>query len=149
MSEVSRGARVSGNSRGRSTVFNERPWRPGRSAGQISVLMLRSKEQDTIQEILVRQYPSGKEPIVRGGISEYSLIGINNPVNLRSVSFFLTERGTGTTPVVQDIDPKREPQFCAGISYQERETGYILNSTAAGNSCSVINKSGDLSCAEE
>jgi hypothetical protein len=113
-------------------------------------MMLRSKEQDTRQEILVRQYPHGKGPIDRGGgMSEYALIRIIKPANLRSVSFFLTKRGTESQPVDQDIDSEGDTHPCAIIAHQEHEGRYTLNSPAAQNSCSVIKKSGDLSCAGE
>jgi hypothetical protein len=151
MSGVARGARVSGNSRGRSIFLNDPLWRPGLTAGQVPVLMLRSKEQDIMQEILVRNYQPAKGTIVRcARIPECARIRmINNPANLRPVSFFLKVRGAMTTPVVQDIDPEWEAQPCAGISHQEHEGGYTLRHSAAQNSCSDIKRSGDLSCAEE
>jgi hypothetical protein len=114
--------------------------------------MLRSKEQNIMQEILVRYYHPGKGRITRRvRIPEYArfIREIIDPASRKAVSFFLTERSARTTPVVQDIDPEWGARPCAGFSYRERETWYTLKHTAAQNSCSVIKKSGDLSCAEE
>jgi hypothetical protein len=150
MSEVPREARVSGNSRGRSIFLNKRSWRPGRSAGQVPLLMLSSKEQD-IQEILVRCYLPAKGTSVRaGGIPDYDRIRkINSPINLRQVIFFLTVRYTRNPSVVQDMDPERKSRPRAGFSHRECETGYTLRHTAAPNSRSVKTITGDLSCADE
>jgi DNA-binding MarR family transcriptional regulator len=150
--EIPLGAVVSITSRGRLTFLNNRLRPLDLSAGQVPVLMLLSKEQNIMQETLVRHYHLDKGTIARAvkKLEDSGYIRrIIDPANRRAVRLFLTRKGKRTTPLLQAIEREWEARVCSGLSQQERETLHILMQIAAQNSCSTMETSGDPARAEE
>lgn len=135
--EIPFGAVISITSRGRFIFLNDRLRPLGLSAGQFPVLMLLYKEQNIMQETLVRHYHLDKGTIARAvrKLEDAGYIRrIVDPDNRRAVRLFLTEKGERVAPVLQDINREWEEQVCAGLSRDEKETLNSLMRTVAENS---------------
>src|SRR5665647_11790 len=101
------GAVVSITSRGRVIFLNNRLRPLGLSAGQFPVMMLLAKEQNIMQETLVRYYHLDKGTIARAvkKLEDSGYIRrIVDPANRRAVRLFLTEKGEKVGAVLQAID---------------------------------------------
>ncbi len=142
--ELPFGAVVSITSRGRFIFFNERLRPLGLSAGQVPVLMLLYREQNIMQETLVRHYRLDKGTIARA-VKKLEDAGfvrrITDPANRRAVRLFLTEKGEQAAPVLRQINREWEEQVCAGLSSGEKETLTLLMRKVAQNSHMSIEKS--------
>ena len=142
------GAVVSITSRGRFIFLNHRLRPLGLSAGQFPVLMLLYKEQNIMQETLVRHYHVDKGTIARTVkklIDSGYIRRIVDPANRRAVRLFLTEQGEKIAPVLQAIDREWEAQICAGLSQDEKISINTLMHTVALNSHLAMKNSGDFS----
>ncbi|MDO9035206.1 MAG: MarR family transcriptional regulator [Methanoregula sp.] len=131
------GAVISITSRGRFIFLNDRLRPLGLSAGQFPVLMLLYKEQNIMQETLVRHYHLDKGTIARAvrKLEDAGYIRrIVDPDNRRAVRLFLTEKGERVAPVLQEINREWEEQVCTGLSRDEKETLNSLMRTVAENS---------------
>jgi DNA-binding MarR family transcriptional regulator len=118
----------------------------GLSAGQFPVLMLLAKEQNIIQNSLVRHYHLDKGTIARavrklenGGY----IRRITDPGNRRAVRLFLTEKGEHAIPLLQDINREWETIITSGLSKDETAALNSLMYRAAQNSFSILQKDGD------
>jgi DNA-binding MarR family transcriptional regulator len=135
--EIPFGAVISITSRGRFIFLNDRLRPLGLSAGQFPVLMLLYKEQNIMQETLVRHYHLDKGTIARAvrKLEDAGYIRrIVDPDNRRAVRIFLTEKGERVAPVLQEINREWEEQVCTGLSRDEKETLNSLMRTVAENS---------------
>jgi len=144
--EIPFGAVISITSRGRFIFLNDRLRPLGLSAGQFPVLMLLYKEQNIMQETLVRHYHLDKGTIARAvrKLEDAGYIRrIVDPDNRRAVRLFLTEKGERVAPVLQDINREWEEQVCAGLSRDEKETLNTLMRTVAENSHRSMQHAGD------
>ncbi len=134
--EIPFGAVVSITSRSRFIFLNDRLRPLGLSAGQYPVLMLLYKEQNIMQETLVRHYHLDKGTIARAvkKLEDARYIRrIVDPENRRAVRLFLTEKGERVAPVLQAINHEWEELVCTGISIKEREILNTLMRTVAEN----------------
>ena len=145
--EIPFGAVVSITSRGRFIFLNDRLRPLGLSAGQFPVLMLLYKEQNIMQETLVRHYHLDKGTIARA-VKKLEDAGyirrITDPENRRAVRLFLTEKGKEAAPVLQAINIEWEEQVCAGLSQEDRENLNTLMRRVAENSHRSMQNSGAL-----
>ena len=135
--EIPFGAIVSITSRGRFIFFNDRLRPLGLSAGQVPVLMLLYKEQNIMQETLVRHYRLDKGTIARAvkKLEDAGFIRrITDPDNRRAVRLFLTEKGEQVAPMLRAINHEWEEQVCAGLSIAEKDTLTTLMRMVAENS---------------
>lgn len=139
------GAVISLINRSRYAYLNDRLRPLGLSAGQLPILMLLAKEQNIMQDRLVRHYHLDKGTIARavkkledGGY----LRRITDPTNRRAVRLFLTDKGERITPVLKAINHEWEELVCASLSGSERETLTSLIRTVAVNSCHCTLSSG-------
>ncbi|MDO9323850.1 MAG: MarR family transcriptional regulator [Methanoregula sp.] len=143
--EIPLGAIISITSRGRFIFLNDQLRPLGLSAGQIPVLMLLYKEQNIMQETLVRHYRIDKGTIARAvkKLEDAGFIRrITDPDNRRAVRLFLTEKGEQVAPVLRQINREWEEQVCAGLSKSEKETLTTLMRTVAQNSHRNIENTG-------
>jgi DNA-binding MarR family transcriptional regulator len=149
--EIPFGAVVSITSRGRLIFLNDRLGPLGLSAGQFPILMLLYREQNIIQETLVRHYRLDKGTIARA-VKKLEDAGyirrIIDPDNRRAVRIFLTEKGKLVAPVLQAINHEWEEQVCTGLSQKERKTLTTLMRTVAENSHISIPNAGELTDAD-
>jgi DNA-binding MarR family transcriptional regulator len=146
------GAMVSITGRGRFIFLNNRLRPLGLSAGQFPVLMLLAKEQNIMQENLVRYYHLDKGTIARAvkKLEDGGFIRrIIDPVNRRAVRLFLSEKGEQAAVELQAIDREWEEHICKGLSQKKRETLYSLMRTVAQNSHRAMQFSGEKSHAED
>jgi DNA-binding MarR family transcriptional regulator len=135
--EISFGAVVSITSRGRFVFLNDRLRQLGLSAGQFPVLMLLYKEQNVMQETLVRHYDLDKGTIARSvrKLEDAGYIRrIIDPGNRRAVRVFLTKKGERAAPLLQVIDREWEEQICDGLPDKDKQTLKTLMRTVAENS---------------
>ena len=140
------GAVISITSRGRFIFLNDRLRPLGLSAGQFPVLMLLYKEQNIIQETLVRHYHLDKGTIARAvrKLKDAGYIRrIIDPDNRRAVRLFLTEKGEQIAPVLQAIHHEWEEQVLTGLSQEEKETLNSLMRTVAQNSHRNMQNTGE------
>jgi DNA-binding MarR family transcriptional regulator len=146
--DIPLGAVISITSRGRYIFLNDRLRPLGLSAGQVPVLMLLYKEQNIMQETLVRHYHLDKGTIARA-VKKLRDAGyirqIVDSENRRAVRLFLTEKGEKIAPVLQAIDREWESQICAGLSQERKNTLNTLMRTLAQNSHLAMKNSGDFS----
>jgi DNA-binding MarR family transcriptional regulator len=146
------GAVVSITSRGRVIFLNNRLRPLGLSAGQFPILLLLAKEQNIMQENLVRYYHLDKGTIARAvkKLEDSGYIRrIVDPANRRAVRLFLTEKGEKVGAVLQAIDDEWEENICAGLSKKKQETLYTLMHKVAQNSHLAMHNSGEISDAED
>jgi DNA-binding MarR family transcriptional regulator len=145
--EIPFGAVVSITRRGRFIFLNNRLRPLGLSAGQFPVLMLLYREQNIMQETLVRHYHLDKGTIARA-VKKLEDAGyirrITDPENRRAVRLFLTTKGEQVAPVLQAIDHEWEELACTGLSKGERETLNTLMRTVAENSHMSMQNAGAL-----
>ncbi len=143
--EIPFGAVVSITSRGRFIFLNDRLRPLGLSAGQFPVLMLLYKEQNIMQETLVRHYHLDKGTIARA-VKKLQDAGyirrIVDPGNRRAVRLFLTEKGEHLAPVLQAIHHEWEEQVLTGLSREQKETLNTLMRTVAQNCHRNLQNSG-------
>lgn len=150
--EIPFGAVVSVINRGRSVFLNNRLRQLHLSAGQFPVMMLLAREQDIIQEDLVRHYHLDKGTIARavkkledGGYVRR----ITDSENRRAVRLFLTEKGEHAVPFLRKIYREWEYQISAGLSHDEVKTIQTLMHRVAENSFSILeNDGGSLNAGE-
>jgi DNA-binding MarR family transcriptional regulator len=137
---------VSITSRGRFIFFNDRLRPLGLSAGQVPVLMLLYKEQNIMQETLVRHYQIDKGTIARAvkKLEDAGFIRrITDPDNRRAVRLFLTEKGEQVAPMLRAINREWEELVCSGLSKSEREILTTLMRTVAENSHRNMQNTGE------
>jgi DNA-binding MarR family transcriptional regulator len=140
------GALISITSRGRFIFLNDRLRPLGLSAGQFPVLMLLYKEQNIMQETLVRHYHLDKGTIARSvrKLRDAGYIRrIVDPDNRRAVRLFLTEKGERAAPFLQAIDREWEERICSGLSTGDMQTLRTLMRTVAENSYWSMQDIGD------
>lgn len=131
------GITVSIARRGRSIFLNDRLEPLGLSAGQFPVLMLLAREQNIIQETLVRHYHLDKGTIARAvrKLEDAGYIRrITDPDNRRAVRLFLTEKGEEVIPLLQAINHEWETRISSGLTAEEQATVRRLMKTVAQNS---------------
>jgi MarR family transcriptional regulator, temperature-dependent positive regulator of motility len=128
-------------------VFLNNQLRPlNLSAGQFPVLMLLAKEQNIMQEALVRYYHLDKGTIARAvkKLEDGGYIRrITDPGNRRAVRLFLTERGEHTIPLLHKINNDWENLISAGLSDEERTTMHKLMKRVAMDSLVILQNNGD------
>jgi DNA-binding MarR family transcriptional regulator len=146
------GAVVSLLGRSKFVFLNSRLRPLGLSAGQFPVLMLLAKEQNIMQDTLVRHYHLDKGTIARsvrkledGGYTRR----ITDPGNRRAVRLFLTDKGERAIPHLQAINQEWENHTSAGLSTEELATLHSLLRRVAQNSFTILQKDGDLNDAGE
>lgn len=144
--EIPFGAVVSLINRSRFVFLNKRLWPLGLSAGQFPVLMLLAKEQNIMQEDLVRHYHLDKGTIARAvkKLEDGGYIRrITDPDNRRAFRLFLTERGEHAIPLLHGINREWENVISAGLSNEERTTMHSLMKRVARDSLAILQKNGD------
>ena len=140
------GAVVSLVSRSKFVFLNNRLRPLGLSAGQFPVLMLLAKEQNIMQDRLVRHYNLDKGTIARAvrKLEDGGYIRrITDPGNRRAVRLFLTGKGEGSIPLLQAINREWEDQISAGLSKDEDRALHSLMHRVARNSFSILQKEGE------
>jgi MarR family transcriptional regulator, temperature-dependent positive regulator of motility len=139
------GAMISITARGHSVFLNDRLRPLGLTAGQFPVLKLLYREQNIIQETLVRHYRLDKGTIARAvrKLEDAGYIRrIVDPANRRAVRLFLTERGEQAAPQIHAIGLAWEAQISAGLSDSERAALQGLMRTVTRNSFSIMQHPG-------
>lgn len=139
------GAVVSIASRSKFIFFNDRLRPLDLSAGQYPVLMLLSKEENIMQEHLVRHYRLDKGTIARAvkKLEDGGFIRrITDPMNRRAVRLFLTEKGERTIPLLHDINKEWEDRISASLSEEEIATLHNLMRRVARNIFAMPEKNG-------
>jgi DNA-binding MarR family transcriptional regulator len=140
------GAVVSLVNRSKFVFLNNRLRPLGLSAGQFPVLMLLAKEQNIMQDRLVRHYNLDKGTIARAvrKLEDGGYIRrITDPGNRRAVRLFLTTKGEGTIPLLQAINREWEDQISTGLTKDEGRTLHSLMLRVANNSFSILKKEGE------
>ena len=140
------GAVVSLINRSKCVFLNDRLRPLGLSAGQFPVLMLLAKEQNIMQDRLVRHYHLDKGTIARAAkkLEDNGYIRRNiDPANRRAVRLFLTEKGERTAPLLKSINHEWEEQVCASLTGSERKKLNALIRTVAENSHRNLQCEGD------
>jgi MarR family transcriptional regulator, temperature-dependent positive regulator of motility len=139
------GAVVSLSSRSRFVFLNNHLRPLGLSAGQYPVLMLLAKEQNIMQEDLVRHYHLDKGTIARA-VKKLENSGyirrITDPDNRRAVRLFLTKKGEHAVPFLHGINTAWEKRISTGFSPEEARTLHCLMRRAAQNSILILEKNG-------
>jgi DNA-binding MarR family transcriptional regulator len=146
MEEIPFGAVISLINRSKYVFLNNRLRPLGLSAGQFPVLVLLAKEQNIMQEDLVRHYRLDKGTIARAvkKLEDRGYIRrITDPGNRRAVRLFLTEKGEGAVPRLHTINREWEDLVSAGLSDEERTTMYRLIKRVAQDSLALLQKNGD------
>lgn len=150
--DVPLGALFSVTTRAQSVFLNDRLRPYCLSAGQFPVLMLLAKEQNIMQETLVRHYNLDKGTIARAAkkLEDGGYIHrIVDPGNRRAVRIFLTERGEAIIPVLREIDRAWEERVCEGLGPQGKKSLASLVRTVADNSRKIMREAaGDADAAE-
>ena len=140
------GAVVSLVSRSKFVFLNSRLRPLGLSAGQFPVLMLLAKEQNIMQDTLVRHYHLDKGTIARAvrKLDDGGFIRrITDPGNRRAVRLFLTEKGEHAIPLLQAISREWENHTSAGLSKEEMAALHSLMRRVAQNGFTILQKNGD------
>jgi MarR family transcriptional regulator, temperature-dependent positive regulator of motility len=140
------GAVVSLISRSRFVFLNNRLTPLGLSAGQFPVLMLLAKEQNIMQDTLVRHYHLDKGTIARAvrKLEDGGYIRrITDPGNRRAVRLFLTEKGEHAIPLLHAINREWETLISSGLSKEKMTALRSLIHHAAQNSFTILEKNGD------
>jgi DNA-binding MarR family transcriptional regulator len=144
--EMPFGAVFSLVSRSKFVFLNNRLWPLDLSAGQFPVLMLLAKEQNIMQDTLVRHYHLDKGTIARavGKLEDGGYIRrITDTGNRRAVRLFLTEKGERAIPLLQGINREWEKIITSGLSKEERAALNNLMHRVAQNSIAILQKDGD------
>ena len=141
------GAVISLTNRSKYVFLNDRLRSLGLSAGQFPVMMLLAKEQNIMQDTLVRHYHLDKGTIARavkkledGGYVRR----ITDPGNRRAVRLFLTEKGEDAVPLLREINRAWEIQISNGLSEKEMTTLHNLMHRVAENGLVILKKNGGL-----
>jgi MarR family transcriptional regulator, temperature-dependent positive regulator of motility len=140
------GAIVSLISRSRFIFLNDRLRPLGLSAGQFPVLMLLAKEQNIMQDTLVRHFHLDKGTIARAvrKLEDGGYIRrITDPGNRRAVRLFLTVKGERAVPLLQAINREWEKYISAGLSKVELAALHSLMRRVAQNSFLILQKDGE------
>lgn len=140
------GAVVSLINRSKSIFLNNRLLPLGLSAGQFPVLMLLSREENIMQDRLVRHYRLDKGTIARAvrKLEDGGYIRrIPDPENRRAVRLFLTRKGERCIPLLREINREWEERACAGLCRDERAALHDLMRRAARNSMAIMRREGD------
>jgi MarR family transcriptional regulator, temperature-dependent positive regulator of motility len=140
------GAVVSLVNRSRYVFLNNRLRPLGLSAGQLPVLMLLAREQNIMQEDLVRHYHLDKGTIARAvkKLEDRGYVRrITDPGNRRAVRLFLTEKGEDAVPHLHVINREWENLVSAGLSDGERTTLHHLMKRVARDSLAILQKTGE------
>ena len=143
--EIPLGACFSIITRGQSIFLNDRLRPFHLSAGQFPVLLLLAKEQNIMQETLVRHYRLDKGTIARAvrKLEDAGYIHrIVDPKNRRAVRIFLTVKGERIIPLLREIDQDWEKRVCTSLAPEERRFLGTLNRVAAKNSIAMMEDSG-------
>jgi MarR family transcriptional regulator, temperature-dependent positive regulator of motility len=143
--EIPFGAIISIIDRGRFIYLNNRLRPLGLSAGQVPVLILLYKEQNIMQDTLVRTYHLDKGTIaraVRKLVDAGYIRQTIDPDNRRAVRLFLTKKGERMASLLQEIIREWEGCICNGLSPDETGTLYALLRIAAQNSCKIMSSGG-------
>jgi DNA-binding MarR family transcriptional regulator len=139
------GAVVSLVNRSKYVFLNNRLRPLDLSAGQVPVLMLLAKEQNLMQDDLVRHYHLDKGTIARA-VRKLEDAGylrrITDPGNRRAVRLFLTQKGDQAIPLLEKINHEWEDRISAGLSPGERRTVQALMKTVAKDSLAILQKTG-------
>jgi DNA-binding MarR family transcriptional regulator len=138
--------------RSKFVFLNDRLRPLGLSAGQVPVLMLLYKEQNIMQETLVRHYHLDKSTIARAvrKLEDAGYIRrITDPDNRRAVRLFLTKKGERAAPLLLAIDREWEERICAGLSDRNKQILKILMRTVAENSHRNMQNAGDCHNADK
>jgi DNA-binding MarR family transcriptional regulator len=146
--EIPFGAAFSITTRGQCIFLNDRLIPFHLSAGQFPVLMLLAKEQNIMQETLVRHYRLDKGTIARAvrKLEDGGYIRrIVDPDNRRAVRIFLTKAGEEIVPVLQGIDREWEDRVLSGLDPEERRSLNSLIRVVAKNSQQIMNDAGGCS----
>jgi len=132
------GAIISIINQGKFIFLNNRLRPLDLSAGQFPILMLLYKEQNIMQETLVRHYHLDKGTIARA-VKKLEAAGyirrIVDPTNRRAVRLFLTEKGERVIPYLKEIHAEWDERIFAGLSAHEKETIRILMHRIGQNIC--------------
>lgn len=139
------GAVVSIASRSKFIFLNDRLRPLDLTAGQYPVLMLLAKEQNIMQEHLVRHYRLDKGTIARAvkKLEDGGFIRrITDPGNRRAVRLFLTEKGEHAIPRLHDINKEWEGHITAGLTDEEIATLHTLMRRVARNIFAMLEKDG-------
>lgn len=140
------GAVVSLICRSRFVFLNTRLRPLGLSAGQFPVLMLLAKEQNIMQDTLVRHYHLDKGTIARAvrKLEDGGYIRrITDPGNRRAVRLFLTEKGEHAIPLLHAINREWETLISTGLSLEKMAALRSLIRHAAQNSFTILERDGD------
>jgi MarR family transcriptional regulator, temperature-dependent positive regulator of motility len=144
--EIPFGAVISLINRSKYVFLNNRLRPLGLSAGQFPVLVLLAKEQNLMQEDLVRHYRLDKGTIARAvkKLEDRGYIRrITDPGNRRAVRLFLTEKGEDAVPHLHTINREWENLVSAGLSAEERTIMHRLMKRVAQDSLALLQKTGD------
>lgn len=140
------GAVVSLVSRSKFVFLNNRLRPLGLSAGQFPVLMLLAREQNIIQDRLVRHYHLDKGTIARAvGKLENGgyLRRITDPGNRRAVRLFLTRKGEDAIPLLQAINREWEDIISSGIPENDLADLHAMMHRMAQNGFTILAKNGE------
>ena len=141
------GAIISLINRSKYVFLNDRLRSLGLSAGQFPVLILLAKEQNIMQDTLVRHYHLDKGTIARA-VKKLEDSGyvrrITDPGNRRAVRLFLTKKGELAVPLLRDINMEWETQISNGLSEMEITTLHNLMNRVAENGLVILKKNGGL-----
>lgn len=144
--DISFGAVVSIISRSKFVFLNDRLRPLGLSAGQFPVLMLLAKEQNIMQDTLVRHFHLDKGTIARA-VRKLEAGGyirrITDPANRRAVRLFLTEKGDDAIPLLHAINREWENHISADLATEEMAALYSLMRRVAQNGFTILQKNGD------
>jgi len=139
------GAVVSLINRSRFVFLNNRLRPLGLSAGQYPVLVLLAKEQNIMQDTLVRHYHLDKGTIARAvrKLEDSGYIRrITDPGNRRAVRLFLTEKGEHAIPLLHAINREWENSISASLSKEEMASLRDLMHRVARNSFVILKNGG-------
>ena len=131
--EIPFGALISITGRGRFVFLNDRLRPRGLSAGRFPVLMLLFKEQNIMQEILVRHYNLDKGTIARSvrKLKDAGYIRrIIDPDNRRAVRLFHTKKARWQHPSCR-VSTGNGRNGCAGLSDGDTQILRTLMRTVA------------------
>jgi len=144
--DVPFGAIISIISRERFIFLNDRLLPLGLTFGQFPILMRLAKEQNIIQETLVRHYLLDKGTIARA-VKKLEAAGyirrIVDPSNRRAVRLFLTEKGEQVIPALRKIDREWDDRVYAGLSMMERDSLTALMRRVDENSHTTLKNTGE------
>ena len=140
------GAIVSLINRSKFVFLNNRLRPLGLSAGRFPVLMLLAKEQNIMQDTLVRHFHLDKGTIARASrkLEDGGYIRrIIDPGNRRAVRLFLTEKGGHVIPLREAINREWENQAGTGLTKEEMAALHGLMRRVAQNGFTILQKDGD------